>query len=301
MVDGKEKADLPNPYQELHIYLIDGFVPEQDEAAFGEGFIGRWIEGENSFLFFSEPARDKMDTLLKSHPDLSLVEEHRFSYEEWQGSQLEAVRVADFLIVPPWHKAEAGKGEIKIVIDPGVVFGTGAHPTTRDCLSALLYLRKRNRFRSVLDLGTGTGILSLAAALLGAERVLAVDVNPLCVKTAIRNAGLNRLEGIIKVIEGDATAFMSEEADLMIANVHYDLLLRLLELDDFSRKEWLILSGLLRSQARHMEAKLSQYHLEPIRLWEHEEIWYTMLVRGNDQRQKLNHENTKRGKHEREE
>jgi ribosomal protein L11 methyltransferase len=207
MVVGKEKADFLNPYQELHIYLIDGFIPEQDEATLGQGFIGRWIEGENSFLFFSEPAREKMDALLKSHPDLSLFEEHRFSYEEWQGSRLEPVRVDDFLIVPPWHKGEAGEDEIRIVIDPGVVFGTGTHPTTKDCLSALLYLRKQMRFRRVLDLGTGTGILSLAAALLGAEQVLAVDLNPLCVKTALRNAGLNGLKGIIKVIQGGRDSF----------------------------------------------------------------------------------------------
>jgi ribosomal protein L11 methyltransferase len=298
MVDRKEIADLPNPYQKLHIYLVNGFVPEEDEAALGESFIGRWIEGENSFLFFAEPSREKMDALMRSRPDLSLLEEHRFSYEEWQGAGLEFVRVDDFLIVPPWSKVEARKSEIRIVVDPGLVFGTGTHPTTRDCLSALLHLRKQMRFRSVLDLGTGTGILSLTAALLEAEQVLAVDMNPLCVKTAIRNVSLNGLEGVIKVIQGDATAFLSGEADLILANVHYDLLIRLLELDDFSQKEWLILSGLLRSQARNIEAKLSGYHLKPVRLWEYEDTWYTMLVKGNAQGQKLNHENTKRGKHE---
>jgi hypothetical protein len=95
----------------------------------------------------------------------------------------------------------------------------------------------------------------LAAALLGAGQVLAVDLNPLCVKAAIRNVGLNGLEGFIKVIQGDAAAFLSGEADLILANVHCDLLIRLLELDDFSQKERLILSGLLRSQEPRASAR----------------------------------------------
>jgi ribosomal protein L11 methyltransferase len=298
MFDEKEIAGLPNPYQKLHIYLVNGFVPEEDEAALGESFIGRWIEGGNSFLFFAEPSYEKMDPLVRGCPDLSLLDKRRFSYEEWQGTALDLVRVEDFLIVPPWSNAQAGNREIRIVVDPGVVFGTGTHPTTRDCLRALLQLRKQMRFRSVLDLGTGTGILSLAAALPGAEQVLAVDMNPLYVKTALRNVSLNGVDGAIKVIQGDATAFLSGDADLILANVHSDLLIRLLELDDFSQKERLILSGLLRGQARNIEARLSRFHLELVRLWEYEETWCTMLVKGNTQGHKFNHENTKRGKHE---
>jgi ribosomal protein L11 methyltransferase len=127
MVYGKEIADLRSPYQKLHIYSVNGFVPEEDEAALGEGFIGRWIEGQNSFLFFSEPSRGKVDALMRSRPDLSLLEEHRFTYEEWQSAGLDLVGVDDFLIVPPWSKVEARKSEIRIVVDPGVVFGAGTH------------------------------------------------------------------------------------------------------------------------------------------------------------------------------
>jgi ribosomal protein L11 methyltransferase len=292
-----EKKCLTNPYKDLHIYLINGVVPEEDETAFGEGFIGTWIDGESSFLFFSEPSREKMDALVSSRPDLSLLEEHRFSYEEWQGTRLEPIQIDNFLIVPPWKGFDAGKGDIRIFLDPGVVFGTGVHPTTRDCLRALLHLRQQVPFKSVLDLGTGTGILSLAAAFLGAEHVLAVDLNPICAKTALRNVELNGLEGVINVVQGDATAFVSEEADLILANVHYDLSIRLLALDDFRQKQWFILSGLLRSQARAMEGVLSRYHLKSVRLWEHEGTWYTLLVKGTAQGQKVNHENTKRGKH----
>jgi ribosomal protein L11 methyltransferase len=290
------KSDTP--YQDLYVFVIKGSVNDADETGFGEGFIGNWVEDNTSFLFFPKPSRQEVLGFLKKRPELEFLEEHLFSYEEWQGGGLEPTKVERFLIVPPWDSMEAEQGMLKILLDAGVVFGTGLHPTTRGCLSALLHLRKHMWFRSVMDLGTGTGILSLAAALLGAEQVLAVDLNPLCAKTALRNVCLNGLERVIKVIQGDAAAFLSGEADLILANVHYDLLIRLLEVDDFGQKEWLILSGLLRSQARSIEGKLSRYHLEPIRLWDHEGTWYTMLVKGNGKIQKVNHENKIRGEHE---
>jgi ribosomal protein L11 methyltransferase len=268
-------------YHDLYIYLINGVVPVEDEAAFGEGFIGRWIEGESSFLFFSEPSREKIDVLLRSRPGLSLFQEHHFSYEEWQGNILEPVKVENLLIVPPWKNVEAEDGLFRILLDPGVVFGSGLHPTTRDCLRALLYLMSEKPLEKVLDLGTGTGVLALAAARLGAQKVLAVDLNPLCVKTTRRNVALNRLEETIEVLEGNAEDLAGSPADLVLANIHYDVLARLVDQPALQRRPWYILSGLLRSQARDIEAGLPARRLKLERKWDHEGTWFTMLVKGS--------------------
>ena len=268
-------------YHDLYIYLIEGVVPAEDEATFGEQFIGRWIEGESSFLFFSESSREKIDVLLSRRPGLSLFQEHNFSYDEWQGSIPEPIRVESFLIVPPWKNVEAEKGLIKILLDPGVVFGTGLHPTTRDCLEALLGLMRRERVEEVLDLGTGTGILALAAARLGAQKVLAVDLNPLCVRTTRRNVSLNHLEETIEVAEGKAEDLAGSPSDLVVANIHYDVLTRLVDQPEFQGRPWYILSGLLRSQARDIEARLPAHGLKVERMWAHEATWYTLLVKGS--------------------
>ena len=92
------------------------------------------------------------------------------------------------------HDRNNTNGEkLSILLDPGLVFGTGTHPTTRDCLDALELAAGSKKFNTVLDLGTGTGLLALAAAKLGSKGVVAADLNLLAAKTAERNVKLNHL------------------------------------------------------------------------------------------------------------
>lgn len=270
-----------NPYQDLHIYLIRGPVTEDDEGRFGSGYLGNWVEDDCSFLFFSEPCPKIIEQLLKKIPSLVLIEEYHFTYEEWQGGGLEPVRVWPFVIVPPWETSfETEAEEIKILLDPGVVFGTGLHPTTRDCLKALAFLCKSERLRNVLDLGTGTGILSLAAANLGAEHVLAVDLNPLCVRTARKNVSLNHLEDVVKVVEGDASRFTENGRDLIVANIHYEAMVPVIEKGLAHKTRWFVLSGLMRTQAGEIRDRMKTYGMESVKEWDHDMTWYTMLARG---------------------
>jgi ribosomal protein L11 methyltransferase len=130
----------------------------------------------------------------------------------------------------------------------------------------------------VVDLGTGTGVLALASALLGAEQVLAVDLNPLCVKTTKNNVQLNHLESRIEVREGRAEDYAEVPADLMLANIHWDVLKSLLAKEGFRKSPWIVLSGLMRSHARDLESDLALYGLSVVKAWEDEATWYTMLV-----------------------
>lgn len=254
---------------------------DDDEGGFGISYLGNWVEDDCSFLFFGEPSLDSVNELIKHRSDLELLEEYHFSYDDWQGGGLEHLRVHPFVIIPPWNADVAiKKGEIKILLDPGVVFGTGLHPTTRDCLKALAYVRKRESFSHVVDLGAGTGILSLAAANLGAKKVVAVDVNPLCVRTTRRNIALNRLEHIVRVEENDAGRFVTQGIDLLMANIHYEAMQEIMESACAGKIRWYILSGLMRSQARCMENRIKMNGLTIVKMWDHEMTWYTMLLRG---------------------
>jgi len=267
-----------SPYNDLYIYLIKGLVPLQEEASLGSSFLGNWVEEDTCFLFFSETSSGIVSELLKRHSELQLLENYHFSYEEWQGAFSEPLRIDRFLIVPPWVDAFEGEGETKILLDPGLVFGTGLHASTRDSLKALSYVHSRSDIKKVVDLGTGTGVLALASALLGAEHVLAVDLNPLCVKTAKTNVQFNHLEGRIEVQEGRAEDFAEVQADLMLANIHWDVLKALLNKEGFRRNPWIVLSGLMRSHARDLEADLARYGLRIVKTWEDEATWYTMLI-----------------------
>jgi ribosomal protein L11 methyltransferase len=281
MQPSEDRGEFNAPYKNLHVYLLQGVVTQADETGLGKHFLGTWLEGETSFLFFTVPSREKINDLVQRRPLLSFFEEHDFSYEEWQGTRLEPVKIDPFLIRSPWDKASGRESELSIVLDPGVVFGTGIHPTTRDCLRAMAYLRKKGAFEMVIDLGTGTGILAVAAARLGAKRVLAVDLNPLCVKTSRRNVRLNRLESVVEVLEGSVEEFLEKPADLVVANIHYDLLKDLVERTSFREKPWLIISGLMRSRGRDIKARLEQWGLTVVKEWDGEGTWTTMLVQGS--------------------
>jgi ribosomal protein L11 methyltransferase len=278
VVDDPKASGTTGPPEELYIYLLRGPVEKRDEPRFGPDFLGNWVEDDTSFLFFSRPSGDVVSRFLKHRGGIERIEEHCFTYEQWQGGGLEPVRVERFFIAPPWWRGTPDGGGIQLILDPGVVFGNGLHPTTKDCLKALSQAQKNRPFQRVLDLGTGTGILALAAGFLGAEKILAVDLNPLCVKTARKNVGLNKMGKHIRVVEGTAEGFLGEPADLVVANLHFDVTRKILRDRVFRHRDRLILSGLMRSQSREVRAQLNRLHLRILREWEHEMIWFTFLI-----------------------
>ena len=267
------------PFEDLYIYNFQGKVCEEDEQILGDAFIGNWVEDDSSFLFFSKKSYAIISKLLARNSNLTYLDDYHFTYKHWQGGDFFTIRVGNLLITSPWEDAEAKTGEIKILLDPGVVFGTGLHPTTRNCLEALLYLHGIVPFRKVLDLGTGTGILAISAAALSANEVTALDLNPLAVKTAIGNVKLNGFDGIIDVVEGRAEDAIKRSGDLIIANIHYEVISYLFDQDEFLENEWIIVSGLMRSQAFELKDKVQKRGLKVSKEWDHEMTWYTYLLK----------------------
>jgi ribosomal protein L11 methyltransferase len=126
----------------------------------------------------------------------------------------EPITVGDITVAAPWHPP-GEQTPIRLVIEPAQAFGTGHHETTTACLAALQATELHGR--SVFDVGTGTGVLALAAKALGAGRVLAVDVDPLAVEAATSNAAANGSQ--IEVRPGSADAAGGETFDVVVANI----------------------------------------------------------------------------------
>ena len=264
-------------YKDLYIYYLEGSLKREEESHLGLTFLGNWAEEDSSFLFFTQPSKDLVQRIIDKDKRLRLIDEFHFTYEEWLGGKVIPRKVSRFLIVPPWEDRQQNDRELKILLNPGVVFGTSLHPTTRDSLLALLEISDKLASYRVLDLGTGTGILAIGAALLGAEKILAVDNNPLAVKTAALNVKLNGLEEQIEVREGLAEDIIDLPSDLLIANIHYDIILKLIKEEEFIKKKYFILSGLMRSQARNIKMELSRYPVEIIHEWDNDMVWHTIL------------------------
>ena len=122
-----------------------------------------------------------------------------------------------FVIKPTWREYEAQPGEIIMELDPGMAFGTGLHPTTQMCLAAIEKYAKPDAY--TLDLGTGSGILAIGAALLGVQSIVAIDNDPLSVKVAAENAEMNHVAGAITVELGSLTEAAAQTYDLIIVNI----------------------------------------------------------------------------------
>ena len=134
------------------------------------------------------------------------------------------------VVKPTWEEYIGGDGEIVLQIDPGMAFGTGTHETTSLCLRLMeKYLSDFPENKKVLDIGCGSGILSIAAALLGAGEVMAVEIDKDAVSVAAENVKLNGVLNNVSVVQGDLTKGIDFKADIIVANLMADLVMVLAE------------------------------------------------------------------------
>ncbi len=190
------------------------------------------------------------------------------------------VKITDRIVIKPsWEDYEKQEGEIVIEIDPGAAFGTGKHPTTTMCIKALeKYIRAGES--TVLDVGCGSGILSIAAGLLGARDVLGIDIDPLAVIVSKENAAFNKLEDRISIVEGDLTKGVDYKADIVVANLMADLVVILAK--DVRRHlnpgGLYVSSGILAEKKEEVAAKIREAGFEIVEIYEEDE-WVCIVAR----------------------
>ena len=188
------------------------------------------------------------------------VELSNVNQEDWESAwkqYFKPVHVTDRIVVKPeWEEYSPQEGEIVIEIDPGMAFGTGTHETTSMCINQIeKNLKEGDR---VIDIGSGSGILSMAAVLLGAEKATGVDLDPVAVRVALENVELNNLQDKIEILHGNLTDVIREKADIVVANIMADIILILLEdVRAFIKDDGLFISsGIIQEKRAAVEARL---------------------------------------------
>lgn len=189
--------------------------------------------------------------------DSGTISTRRLHHQDWAESwkrHFKPIAIGSALLVKPsWSKRAPRPGQSVVVLDPGLSFGTGQHPTTRFCLEQLVAARRKEREQSFLDMGSGSGILAIAAAKLGYAPVEAFDFDPDAVRIAKSNASRNRVLKRVRFTVEDLRQLPfrpSRKYDAICANLICDLLLaeQTRVLARLSPGGTLILAGILRSQ-----------------------------------------------------
>lgn len=147
-------------------------------------------------------------------------------WAEYWKKQYKPFKVGSHMVIrPSWTEYQPQAGEKVLEIDPGLAFGTGTHETTGMCVR--LVEEHVRPGQKVIDLGTGTGILAIAAAHMGARDVLAIDLDAVAVRVAKENVENNGFAGVIRVQQGDLLDHVDEAADVVVANIIADVIIAL--------------------------------------------------------------------------
>lgn len=222
-------------------------------------------------FFLTAAERDRAAASLPADFPALTIQSVDIEDEDWAArsqANLRAIRVGHVIVAPPWDVPTT------IVIQPSTGFGTGHHATTRLCLAMLQRLELDGR--SVLDVGTGSGVLAIAASRLGASEVTAVDDDPDAVRAAWDNLALNQ-GAIVSLVEGDFRRLDLPPADIIIANLTGALLnaaaVRLRQLTN--ARGTLVLSGFMTHEERDVVAAYSAFSVSHR---EEEDGWVAVML-----------------------
>ena len=217
---------------------------------------------------------------LKIDADISVEGMREEDWAESWKQYYKPVHLGKITVVPAWEKYEPSPEEVVIRMDPGMAFGTGTHETTR--LVLRLMQNEIKGGERVLDMGTGSGILSIAAVKLGAKSAAAYDIDPVAVKVARENArdgGCDNITvGVSDLLKG--VDLSGGKYDICLANIVADIILRMLpDIHDYVKADGkIILSGIIAPRAEEIREALKRYGYTIIKE-ENENDWLAMLVK----------------------
>jgi ribosomal protein L11 methyltransferase len=284
-------ADPADPAVSAAVALLEAYLPASvvvERVGFGEYGESEGVRVRVLVYVEATPAQEALLTQLvaglKALPTAAAYEQigwRRLAATDWTEAWKQhhpPQRVGRFLIAPTWTQPELRADDVLIRIDPGLAFGTGAHPSTR--LALLLLERHLRPGARVLDVGTGSGILAIAALKLGAASALATDIDATAVGIAAENARLNGVEAALQVAVGSVPA--TGTFDLILANILAETLADLLLTEGLADRlapdGVLILAGIIAQRRYLVDQALTTCRLREVDA-RCEGDWWALAVR----------------------
>ncbi len=257
-----------------HIDLIDEELVNKDRT---KSIIHLYIPDSDNAVEVLSFLKERMTVCgINFNLDSETVDDSNWN-ENWK-KYFKAFEIGDKLAVcPSWEKYDNKDNRTVIKLDPGAAFGTGTHATTSLCLEILE--DKISSEHSVLDVGTGSGILAIAAMLLGARSAIGVDIDALSVETANENARSNNVSQGTEFIVGDLADKISGKYDVVCANIVADVIIRLFDnIGDFMKDDGiLIISGIIDIRAEEIERSATEHGFTIIQNLTREE-WHAYVL-----------------------
>ena len=243
---------------------LDEFLTEQRERwDFVDEDVYKKTDGSRVRVYVPDSKTETVElikTVLNPNEKITLGSVKSEDWENAQRKYFKSIKIGKSIVIKPeWEEYTAKTGEAVVAVDPGVAFGTGEHETTRMCIEALENCEIAGK--TVLDVGCGSGILSLCALALGAKYVRAVDADPLAVKITRSNGVLNGYnEDKLKVTEGDLTDDITKKFDVAAANIIADAIVKLAKIikQNLNSGGIFICGGIIREKADGVRAALME-------------------------------------------
>ena len=203
--------------------------------------------------------------LISKIAHLSPLKEQIIQNNDWMNywkNHFPVLKIGRIIICPSWIQHTAGKNEIFIELDPGMAFGTGHHPTTKMCILEIEKLFNAGIRDRVLDIGTGSGILAMVAATLGANSVLGIDTDPLAVTAALLNVKTNKLMNKVEIIQGTTESNNLSQYDLVVANLYSKVIMEIGHsiMSKMARNGVVILSGIMKDKLEEVIVSLRTHN-----------------------------------------
>ena len=281
----EDKADIPDPSKPHGIWeIID---PKLLENMPEDVLVHAWFEAGESFPSVMRQLTERLEGMRDSQPlfgkltaDSRLVSEDAWA-DVWLKESKAFYAGKHLIVKPSWETVDASPEDHVIEIDPGMAFGSGTHETTGMCIALLEEVIRGGE--RIIDVGTGSGILAIASAMLGAGHVLAIDIDPDAVRVAAENVKHNHVDSVVSVQEGNLLMDVSATCEICVTNIIADTIVAFAAplKEHIEPGGLFVCSGIVKERTEEVRQAILSAGFEILKT-EYRGDWTAFLSRRND-------------------